>query len=61
MLDRRIAVHGLRHSSCTNLYRATKDLSLVQSLARHASVASSMRYAHASDDDLVRAIRDLPC
>lgn len=60
-LDRRISFHGLRHSSCTNLYRATKDLRLVQRFARHASITSTMRYAHPSDEDLVRAVQDLPC
>ena len=59
--ERRISFHGLRHSSCTNLYRATKDLRLVQRFARHASITSTMRYAHPSDEDLVRAVQDLPC
>lgn len=60
-LDRPVSVHGLRHSSCTNLYRATKDLRLVQRFARHASITSTMRYAHPSDEDLVRAVQDLRC
>ncbi len=60
-LERRLSFHGLRHSSCTNLYRATKDLRLVQRFARHASVTSTMRYAHPADEDLVRAVQDLPC
>jgi len=60
-LERRVSFHGLRHSSCTNLYRATRDLRLVQRFARHASITSTMRYAHPSDEDLVRAIQDLPC
>jgi site-specific recombinase XerC len=59
--ERRVSFHGLRHSSCTNLYRATRDLRLVQLFARHASITSTMRYAHPSDEDLVRAIQDLPC
>lgn len=60
-LDRRISFHGLRHSSCTNLYRDTKDLRLVQRFARHASITSTMRYAHPSDEDLIRAVQNLRC
>ncbi len=60
-IDRPVSIHGLRHSSCTNLYRATKDLRLVQRFARHASITSTMRYAHPSDEDLVRAVQDLRC
>ncbi len=60
-IDRPVSVHGLRHSSCTNLYRATKDLRLVQRFARHASITSTMRYAHPNDEDLVRAVQDLQC
>ena len=58
-IDRPVSFHGVRHSSCTNLYRATKDLRLVQRFARHASITSTMRYAHPSDEDLVRAVQDL--
>ena len=60
-IERPLSFHGLRHSSCTNLYRATKDLRLVQRFARHASITSTMRYAHPADEDLVRAVQDLPC
>ncbi len=60
-IERSLSFHGLRHSSCTNLYRATKDLRLVQRFARHASITNTMRYAHPADEDLVRAVQDLPC
>jgi len=59
--DRRVSFHALRHSSCTSLYRATKDIRLVQRFARHASITSTMRYTHSSDEDLVRAVQDLLC
>ena len=59
--DRRVSFHALRHSSCTSLYRATKDIRLVQRFARHASITSTMRYTHNSDEDLVRAVQDLTC
>ena len=60
-LERRLSFHGLRHSSCTNLYRDTRDLRLVQRFARHASITSTMRYAHPADEDLARAVQNLPC
>lgn len=60
-LDRRLSFHGLRHSSCTNLYQDTRDLRLVQRFARHASITSTMRYAHPADEDLARAVQNLRC
>ena len=46
---------------CTNLYRQTKDVRLVQRFARHASLTTTMRYTHASDEDLARAVQQLTC
>ncbi len=60
-LERMLGFHALRHTACTNLYRRTRDIRLVQRFARHASITSTMRYTHAGDDDLVRAVADLPC
>lgn len=59
--ERRFGFHALRHSSLTNLYRATKDLRLAQRVARHKSVTSTMRYAGPSDEDVFQAVRHLPC
>lgn len=53
--------HHLRHTSLTNLYRATRDIRLVQAQARHASIVSTTIYAAPSDDDLLAAVRDMPC
>ena len=49
-------VHAFRHSACTNLYRATKDIRLTQRFARHKSLRSTTRYTHPTDDDLLRAV-----
>ena len=57
--ERRLGFHALRHTACTNLYRATRDIRLTQRFARHASVTTMMRYAHPSDEDLVRAVEGL--
>jgi site-specific recombinase XerC len=60
-LERSFSFHSLRHSSLTNIYRRTRDIRLTQRVARHKSIISTSIYTHPSDEDLVRAIRDLPC
>jgi hypothetical protein len=52
--------HQLRHSYCTALYQATAgDLVTVARLARHASVATTQRYAAVADDRPFTAIQAL--
>lgn len=53
--------HALRHTACTNVYRKTRDIRLVQRFARHADVHTTTIYAQPSDEDIVRAVRDLLC
>ena len=53
--------HALRHTACSTLYRRTRDIKLTQRFARHASVVTTSIYTHPSDEDLLRAVRDLPC
>jgi site-specific recombinase XerC len=52
--------HALRHTALTNLYAATKDLLLVQQQARHAHAVTTEIYAHVSDEDVRRAVEDMP-
>jgi site-specific recombinase XerC len=59
--DRAFSFHALRHSALTNAYRSTRDIRLVQRLARHKSVDTTTIYAAPSDEDIFRAVRDLPC
>jgi len=59
--DRRVRFHDLRHSFCSALWRATGDLRLVQQAARHASPSTTSIYTHASVEDVLRAVQDLPC
>lgn len=59
--DRPFSFHALRHSALTNAYRSTRDIRLVQRLARHKSVDTTTIYAAPSDEDILRAVRDLPC
>jgi integrase/recombinase XerC len=59
--ERTLSFHSLRHSACTHLYRATKDIRLTQRFARHASIATTQIYTHTSDEDLLRAVQSLAC
>jgi integrase/recombinase XerC len=60
-LDRRFNVHALRHTAATGVYRRTKDIRLTQRFARHKSITTTSIYTHPSDDELVRAVQELPC
>jgi len=60
-LDRRFTFHHLRHTALTNLYRATRDIRLVQRVARHAKLETTTIYASPSDEDVARAVHSLPC
>jgi len=59
--ERHLSFHSLRHTACSTLYRRTKDIRMTQRFARHKSILTTSIYAHPSDEDLVRAVRDLPC
>jgi integrase len=59
--ERRLSFHALRHTAISALYRRTKDIRMAQRFARHKSILTTSIYAHPSDEDLFRAIRELPC
>lgn len=59
--DRLYHFHALRHTACTNVYRKTRDIRLVQRFARHANITTTTIYAQPSDEDLLRAVQDIPC
>lgn len=59
--DRRHNFHALRHTCCTNAYRRTRDIRLVQRIARHKNIQTTTLYAIPSDEDLLQAVRELPC
>ncbi len=59
--DRRYNFHCLHHSSVTNVYRATRNLFLVQRFARHASPLTTIVYTHPADEELYEGVRNLPC
>lgn len=49
-------IHGTRHHAATTILRSSKNLKLSQRLLGHANIQSTMRYAHASEDDLRAAL-----
>jgi integrase/recombinase XerC len=60
-IERPFSAHSLRHGACSNLYRRTKDIRLTQRFARHASIVTTSRYTHTSDEALAQAVDALPC
>lgn len=59
--ERKLSFHSLRHTACSTLYRRTKDIRLTQRFARHKSIRTTAIYTHPSDEEWVRAVRELPC
>ncbi|MBD3337214.1 MAG: tyrosine-type recombinase/integrase [Candidatus Eisenbacteria bacterium] len=59
--DRLYPFHVMRHTSVTNVYRASRDLFLAQRFARHASPLTTVIYTHPSDEELRQQLRHLVC
>ena len=60
-LDQRYGFHVLRSSALTAVYRRERDILVVQRIARHKSVETTMLYAAPSDQDLFDAVRNQIC
>jgi len=52
--------HSLRHTAITNVRRATGDIRIAQRVARHQNIGTTVRYEHASDQELADAVKKLP-
>lgn len=52
-----VAPHGVRHSTATHLLSGGSDLRTVQEVLGHASLATTQRYTHISDERLRAAYR----
>lgn len=48
--------HDLRHTRGTRILRATGNLKAAQGALAHKSIKTTLRYAHATDDDVRRAL-----
>ena len=48
--------HDHRHTKATRLLRSTGNLRLVQRLLGHTRIETTARYAHVTDDDLLKAL-----
>lgn len=48
--------HDLRHTRGTRILRATGNLKAAQRALAHKSIKTTLRYAHATDDDVRRAL-----
>lgn len=59
--ERKLHFHCLRHTALSNLYRAHKDVLIVQKIARHKSLSSTLIYTSPSDEAVLAAVRTLPC
>jgi site-specific recombinase XerD len=59
--ERKLNFHALRHTALSNLYADTKDIRLVQIVARHSNVETTTIYATVSDEEVLRAVRVLNC
>lgn len=54
-----LTFHSLRHTFCQRVYDASGDPLLVKRLARHKRIATSSRYAVASDERCAAAVEGL--
>ncbi len=59
--DRLYPFHCIRHSSITNVYRASRDLFLAQRFARHVSPLTTTIYTHPSDHEMRVRLRTMRC
>jgi len=50
------AAHQLRDTAANRMQRQVKDIRLTQSMLRHSSIQSTMKYTEASNEELRRAV-----
>lgn len=48
--------HDLRHTTGTRILRATGNLAAAKEALKHRNIKTTLRYAHAADDDVRRAL-----
>lgn len=56
-----LSFHGLRHTAGTRITRQTGNLKIAQKVLGHADIATTSRfYAHATEDDVRKALDETP-
>jgi len=58
-IEKRITVHGLRHTFATNLLERTGNLALVQQSLGHRHISTTTIYAHVPSEELQNAMECL--
>jgi site-specific recombinase XerC len=58
-LDQLFKFHALRHTAITNARRASKDIRIAQRFARHVNIATTVRYEHASDEEVAAVTKGM--
>jgi integrase/recombinase XerC len=51
--------HTLRHTAISAVRRKTGDIRLAQRFARHANIATTVRYDHVSDEEVAAAVKGM--
>ncbi|MCU7836713.1 MAG: site-specific integrase [gamma proteobacterium symbiont of Taylorina sp.] len=57
--NERLIFHSERHTFCTDLHKAGKDLKVIQSLAGHKNINTTLRYTHDDEDIKASAVADV--
>lgn len=55
-LDKAITIHTLRHTFCSELIQKGVSLPVIQALANHKKITTTMRYTHINNNQLTAAI-----
>jgi site-specific recombinase XerD len=58
-LDKDITIHTLRHTFCSDLVNKNISLPIIQTLANHKRLQTTLRYTHVNEDKLQDAINIL--
>lgn len=55
-LNKEITIHSLRHTFCSNLINKGVPVPVIQKLANHQNITTTMRYSHLNNETLEKAI-----